>query len=465
MSTPPDATPRGSRAVKAIAAALFVVALGAALAIPIIRSSDSAPASGRKQARPKRTKVVTAPSPTPAAPRPSASPSPSPSPSIAVAANRLVEPYPEHCLDAVTAPVGAGLVAAFDGRRLSMAPAAGGETATVRVDPPIAWAPTGDVVATGAGALVTADGERAGNLFAHGAGQWAWSPISNCAIQGSTDGIYVSSIHGKDRLLTPLGAVDFTISPDGTRLAFIHEEPGAGSSLLFANLARGTLREGLPPTEGVTLTLHGWAPDGITALYSVAESDGGGSDPAPLQGAAQGEGPVAFSGDRTVAPAADAVSACGSQLIAALGREGKRGTRLALLSEGEDPDYLTGNGFTYASPSCSADGAFAVAVRAPAGGGRRDERLVLLDLDDGAETVLTSGDFTDEHAQWADTATAVLLVRRPTSGGPAEVWFLQGSSAQPTGLTLDPAVTYYGSSDWAVDLDWSATAPSGAPSG
>jgi hypothetical protein len=165
-----------------------------------------------------------------------------------------------------------------------------------------------------------------------------------------------------------------------------------------------------------------------------------------------------------VALAADAVSRCGSQLIAAVGREGRQGTRLALLSEGEEPDYLTGTGFTYGSPACSADGVYAVAVRAPAGGGRHEERLVLLQLDDGSESVLTSGDYTDEHTQWADTATAVLLVRRPVDARRAEVWFLQGSSAQPTGLKLDPAVTHYGSSDWKVDLDWSATAPSGMPS-
>jgi hypothetical protein len=157
------------------------------------------------------------------------------------------------------------------------------------------------------------------------------------------------------------------------------------------------------------------------------------------------------------------VGACGSQLIAAVGREGRPGTRLALLTAGEEPDYLTGGGYTYGSPSCSVDGVFAVATRAPAGASR-EERLVLLQLDDGSESVLTSGDYTDEHVQWADTATAVLLVRRPVDARRAEVWFLQGSSAQPTGLKLDPAVTYYGSSDWNVDLDWSATAPSGMPS-
>lgn len=470
MSSPPETpTPtRGNRAVKAVVAALFVIALGAALAVPIIRSSDSPTSAERKrEPRPRRTKTVApplpTPTPTPEAPRPP--PSPSPSPDETVAANRFETPYPDHCLDAITPPSGSGLVAAFDGRRVSMEPAAGGETTSVRVDPPIAWSPTGDVLATGAGALYTADGERDGTLFRHGSGQWAWSPIANCAIQAGPEGIWVSSIHGPDKLLTSIGAADFSISPDGTRVAFIHEADDASVSLLFANLRRGTLREALPPTEGVVITLHGWAPDGVTVLYSVAETDGRAMEPAPLLGVAQGEGPVAFSADRTVALADDAVSRCGSQLIAAVGREGKPGTRLAFLAEGVEPDYLTGGGFTYGSPACSVDGAFAVATRGPIGDEARERKLVLLQIDDGSESVLTSGDYTDEHAQWADTATAVLLVRRPAGRGRAEVWILEGSSAQPTGLTLDPAVTYYGSSAWTVDLDWSATAPSGAPSG
>jgi Tol biopolymer transport system component len=466
MSTQPETPSGGNRAVKAVVAILFVAALGAALAVPIILSSDSAPTADRKRPRAKRTKVAVAPSPspsptpTPPAPRPS----PSPSPSETVAANRFATPYPDHCLDAIAPPSGTGFVAAYDGRRVSMEPVAGGETTSVRVDPPIAWSPTGDVLATGGGALFTSAGERDGNLFGHGSGQWAWSPIANCAIQAGPDGIYASSIHGPDKLLTSISAVDFTISPDGTRVAFLHDHDDGSISLLFANLRRGTIREALPPAEGVTVTLHGWAPDGITALYSVAETDSRNDDAAPLLGVAQGEGPEAFSAELTVSRAADAVSTCGSQLIAAVGREGSRGTRLAFLEAGEEPDFLTATGFTYGSPACSTDGAFAVAVRAP-NGARRGERLVLLQLDDGSESVLTSGDYTDEHAEWADTATAVLLVRRALGGGRAQVWVLQGSSAQPTGLTLDPAVTYYGSSTWTVGLDWSATAPSGAPSG
>jgi hypothetical protein len=443
--------------LKAVAALLFVTGLGVALAIPVIRSSEGAPASDERR-RPKPRRMTTTAPATPAPlPSPSPSPAPATSPSPSVAANRFVTPYPDHCLDAVTPPSGTGLAAAYDGAQVSIAPASGGETTSFRADPPVAWAPTGDVLATGGGKLWTADGDRDGNLFASERGQWAWSPIANCAIQASPEGVFASSIHGKDKLLTPIGAIDLAISPDGTRLALVHEDDSGAVSLLFADLRKGTLREGLPPTDEASIALHGWAPDGVTLLYSLeGEADGAKT----LLGVARGEGPEAYSGDEVV-PAAGAISGCGSELLGVVGpgRLGRAGNRLALLNAGESPDYLTGEGSVYRSPSCSPDGAFAVAVRNELGEGRAERRLFVLNVNDGSENEITTGDYRDEHAEWADAVTAVLFVRKPR-GAPSEVWLFEGSSGQPTGLTL----AYYGPTGWGAALDWTATAPTGMPS-
>jgi Tol biopolymer transport system component len=342
---------------------------------------------------------------------------------------------------------------------VAVAPATGGGGATFRVDPPIAWSPTGDVLATGGGKLWTVEGERAGRLFAGVGGQWAWSPTANCAIQASEEGLVVSSIHGPDKLLTSIGALDFTISPDGTRVAWIHAYDDGSASLLFGNLRKGTIREGLPPVDEGTIALRGWAPDGVTVLYSIEGERPGEA----LLGVAGGEGPEPYSGDEVV-PSSDSLSDCGSELLGVVGpsRGPNAENRLALLSAGEEPDDLTGTGFVYASPSCSADGAYAVAVRAPSDGGRR--RLVLLQVGGGSESILTTGNYADEHAEWADAWSAALVVRKAPGREP-EVWFLEGSTAQPIGVTLDPAVAYYGSPSWSVVLDWTATAPTGAPSG
>lgn len=448
-----------NKAVKAVVALLFVGALGVTLAIPILRASDGSPvADDRPSRKPRRPRTTAPPRPTPTPEPPRPSPTPIPSPSASVAANRFATPYPDHCLDAVPPPSGTGLVAAYDGTEVSIGPAAGGETSSFRVDPPIAWSPTGDVLATGGGKLWTSEGERDGNLFATERGQWAWSPIANCAIQGSSEGLVASSIHGPDKLLTSIGAVDLTISPDGTRLAFVHEDDSGGVSLLFADLRKGTLREGLPTTDDATIALHGWAPDGVTVLYSL---EGEGEGAKTLLGVARGEGPEAFSGDEVV-PSSGATSACGSELLGVVGpgRLGRAGNRLALLNAGESPDYLTGEGFVYRSPSCSADGAYAVAVRNEMGGGRAERRLVLVTINGEPESVLTSGDYRDEHAEWADAVTAVLLVRKPP-GAPSEVWLIQGSTAQATGLDL----AYYGPSGWEAALDWTTTAPTGSPAG
>jgi hypothetical protein len=455
-------------AVRALAAALFVAVFGLFLAQPLLQADDKpapqrqAPVKHRPE-KPHRTE-----------PSPEPEPEPTPSPeetSTTQIPDRLAHRYPRACLRPVSSPGAFGLVAAYKDHAVTITTAAGDVRAKIRapggiVRPPLAWSPSGTVLAMGAQGLlwrpngrIVRIGDVQHGLVQGSSGTWGWSPRSDCGVQVDESGALLAVganplVAGAGTVLLDEGTESFWFSPDGRKLGLVMND-GRSRSIWVASLVTNRMHLVRDfPKATCCISLGGWAPDGAGLFHWAGPGASVMADGWTL-------GSVEMDGDLhswgTTIPGTP-IARCSGRLLAVVGddRHGGGG-RIAVLRTDDDPSPLTSSAERISSFSCSPDGLFMVA--------REDARLSLIDASGDRIRFLTNvdtanGTWSEQAPEWGPPRTGILFVR--SMHLQQQLWYLpEGSSDERHVVDLELRGRRSGRSAF----DWSATSPNGAPAG
>ncbi len=404
-------------------------------------------------------------------------------PAFPVVAVRVLGSYPHGCLSPVPRATGAGRLAALQPGTLTIASPAGGPAIVRSYHPPamgsyrpgvplVGWSPDGLYVATRDGSLWTASGAAAGKLFATPAvGTWTWSPASDCALAvtatsatGSTIMVGTSGRGSHPFLSGHIAA--FAYSPNGRTLYLaVGQAPGA-ARFATLDLASGQLRDiGPAPGNACCVDFGGFAPGGHILLFWAGAGASIVADGVGLQGIDTAHSNRIVSYGTKSAPVITLasprfVAACGGSLLAIVG-SGRIGTavadkRLALVSVGRPPAYLTPSSLAYLSPSCSGDGSSVAAVQYPNGGKLSGPALLTTVTVKDGNTARPgpSATLLDSSPAWS--ATGIVYGRTAPGSAAVQLWYAPlGSGAHDTGLRASDTGLV------ALAWDWSVTAPLG----
>lgn len=231
------------KAVKTIAALIFLTALGIVLVQPVLGADDD-------DAPPVKRKVVS-------------SDEPSKGDAERV---ELTARYPKRCMRKTSKPP-SGLVAARRGSVAEIGFPDQRAVARIEVSGDVAWSPSGTFLAERGGRVFDQSGNPQGALFFEPR-QWQWSPVADCALATTERGSLTFSIPDTNRKgirLMSAPVVDFDLSPNGRRLAAVVEDQG----LWIADLRRGRVAQA---TEGPA-SLVGWFSN-RSVLYSKSPGSG-----------------------------------------------------------------------------------------------------------------------------------------------------------------------------------------------
>lgn len=458
-------------ALRAIGALLFTALLALFLAQPVLDSAEDGP--GR---RPRRVSVTPSAAPNKAHAKPRT-------------ARRLVHDYPRACLRQVPPPSGAGLIAAYNERRVTIVTTTGDVQATIEdvaptVRPPIAWSPSGRVLAVGPqGLFWTPDGARvpAGDVQ-HGMvvglrGGWGWSPIADCGVHIAANGeLLITAVDPgtttKGRLAVGAGitlvrpAVEsFAFAPDGRSLGLVIVD-GKRRTIWVADLERNTMKAITRfPSSTCCVTLGGWSPDGAELLFWAASGASVSADGWLLQSVDPETRRISSFTAVRVRP--EFLERCAGDLLGIVGgdRFDVGPMRLGKLQAGAGPSYLTPRTESHFSFSCTANGALIATARGevrdgsdPVGSTSRTEVTIL--RTDGSEAItLTPAGTSDGAPEWGPPGTGLIFVR--LSDGDATILFA-AEGRTPTALGVSVSIPRPDSALHQV-LDWSATPPDGLP--
>ncbi|HEV3473531.1 MAG TPA: hypothetical protein VG408_10085 [Actinomycetota bacterium] len=449
-------------AAKTVAALLFVALLGGVLTIPL-RDSDGSPPRRATVARPTPAR---SPTETRHARR---------EPTGPLRTKRFVQRFPRACLRPVARPDDGGLIAALNGRRVTIVTSSGESRATITdvapvVRPPLAWSPSGRYIAVGPqGLFWTAEGEVvlfANGEFSHGmvqgsTGPWAWSPISDCGVaieddfEGALQVNHIDPHLAANIRLVNKGVESFAYSPDGRTLGLVIAERGI-RSLWFADLDASRLHEVKRFDSGICcVNLGGWTPDGSALLYWAGPGASVMADGWPLRSIDR-TGEVARWGRTLTRP--DILVGC-SETLYAIDRRDRLDAEGQLRALPSDTPLSTQE---VSAASCNVRGRIVASARID---GSARSQLVLLD-GDGGQVVTSDPDYSDQRPQWA-SGIGVLFERLPiiercehdTPECAAQVWFIpEGGTPRSLGLRLNRE-------DYGLRaiVDWSATPPNGLP--
>lgn len=447
----------GAMAARLLGALVFVALLG--LAVSPVLFDDDVEVPERPAASP--------------APTPSEEPTPEPEPTDEPSAEpqlRFTDPYPKACLRPVSRPGPFGHVAAYSGGAITIATTGGDVQATIRapgkiVRPPLAWSPSGTVLAAGPqGLFWRANGDEVSigdvqhGLVQGRRGTWGWSPLSDCGVHiDETGSLYVAAANpnvvGAGRKLLE-DVESFSYSPDGRRLGLVREEGGA-RSLWIADLARNRLRLVRDfPRPICCISLGGWTPSGDGLLFWAGPGASVMADGWRLES-------VTIGGERerwgTTVPSGP-MERCGDDLIGLVdGDRFGQGARLAVLRSGEEELVLTLTSERIRSFSCSPDDRF-FAVQS-------DARLALFGRDGNFSRYLTNidtgnGQWGESNPEWGPPRTGILFIR--SMHLQTQLWFIaEGGRAEQPVVELKPTGKWNARSLF----DWSATPPDGGASG
>ncbi|HEV2757408.1 MAG TPA: hypothetical protein VG318_16710 [Actinomycetota bacterium] len=402
------------KAVKTIAALIFLTALGIVLVQPVLGADDE-PEKGK-------TKTAAEPSEPPETPD-GGDDEPDDSPR-----SLTLIGYPGRCLQEVP-PATTGLVAARRGSTVSIGLPGRGPIARSDVDGDVSWSPSGRFLVDRGGQLLDPTGAPVEKVF-HRPGEWQWSPAADCVV-AMTDGgnltVGVAGTKKLGRVLLNASVADFDLSPNGRRLALVlKDEP----SLWIAELDEGTVRR---VTES-RASLFGWFSN-RSVLFSKSPGSG------KLR-YADGRGRA-----RVVkgAFASTTLNRCGGRvLLTALATESDAPLAELVSRDGRiERAVLPGTPAAYAgfsAASCSPDGGFVVASALTRSGERGP--LVLLQPDGTLVRELVPG--RTANPTW--TSQGVLFVRFGAAGR-GRLWFIPPNGAPaPTAYTVGAPTQY----DWAA---------------
>ena len=440
-------------AARLLGALVFVALLGLAVS-PVLFDGDDFEAPERPVASPP--------------PTPSNEPTPEPEPTAEPAEPRLVGRYPQACLRPVSRPGPFGHVAAYRRGAITIATTGGDVQATIRapgkiVRPPLAWSPSGTVLAAGPqGLFWRANGDEVfigdvqHGLVQGSGGTWGWSPLSDCGVHiDQTGALHVAAANphvvGAGRKLLE-DVESFSYSPDGRRLGLVLEDGGA-RSIWVADLARNRLHLVRDfPRPICCISLGGWTPSGDGLLFWAGPGASVMADGWRLES-------VTIGGERerwgTTVPSGP-LERCGNTLIGLVGgdRFGE-GARLAELIADGPERFLTDE--SVPSFSCSPDSRFLVV--------QTENGLALRARDGSFIRYLTSidtgnGQWGESNPEWGPPRTGILFIR--SMHLQTQLWFIpEGGRAEQPVLELKR----WGKWNVRSLFDWSATPPDGLPAG
>lgn len=399
------------KAVKTIAALIFMSALAIVLVQPVLGADDEPPArdgSGREEAAEGGGDEASAGEPV-----------------------ELTARYPKRCMRKSFEPT--GLVAAKRG---------GSGRGVVRIgfpdQPPaarievageVAWSPTGTFLAESGGRVYDQSGNPQGALFFEPV-KWQWSPVADCALATTERGNLTFSIADTKRKgirLVNAPVQDFELSPNGRRLAIVVADEGG---LWIADLRGGRVTRA---TEHSPFLL-GWYSN-RAVLYSKSRHGGlryatGAGEHRRVRRGSVGRDVVVCRSEALVltdTPDTDPEDAI-DRLVS------RRGRIKALDVRSDAPAY---NGFSAAT--CSPDGRFMAVTSAEVGG---RGALMLLEADGTFVRKLVGG--RTASPQWSEEG---LLYARYRKSGRGRLWLVApGSPPVPTAYRVGAPTEY----DWHV---------------
>lgn len=402
------------------------------------------------------------------------------SPAVAV---KVLSQYPQACLRGVQRPTGAGLVATLQGDKVTIASPAGGAPIVRTFSPPtmgsyqpgvplIGWSPDGSYVAIRDGSLWTRTGTSVGKLFATPAvGTWTWSPATDCALAVTASSrvrttISVGTPGRPSRAYLSGHIAAYAFSPSGQTLYMAVGQAPSAARFVTVDLASGRLRDiGAPPGNACCVSFGGFAPGGKILLFWAGEGASIIADGVSLQGIdTAGNNRIVTYGTKsapvTTLAGSESVAACGGSLLAVVGvgriQNAVSDKRLAIVSVGKPPQYLTPATLAYLSPSCSPDGFAVAAVQYPNRGKiSGPAALTTVTIKNGNTSQLAPNPgLLDSSPQWGETG--ILYGRTPPGVGTVQLWYAPfGTEAHNTGLRANDT----GLS--ALAWDWSITPPVG----
>jgi hypothetical protein len=388
------------KAVKTIAALIFLTALGIVLIQPVLGADDGAEPTKRKAAA-------------------GAEPSEPADPDDGDEANEedpadepafeLTARYPRRCVRRVPA-ASTGLLAARRGSRVTIGLPGGGIETTAAVEGDAAWSPSGRYLAERGGQVYDATGAPVGTLFFRPV-RWQWSPVADCALAVTEAGKLTFSIPATDRRgiqLVDAPVADFELSPNGRRVAVVTRDTG----LWVAKLRSGKTVH----VTGGPASLVGWYSN-RSVLYSKSE----------------GSGKLRYATGRRArvvkgAFATASLARCeGRTLLVALATESDAPLAELVSRDGRIEREVLAAPAGYAGfsgASCSPDGGFVVASAQTGSGGRGP--LVLLQSDGTFVRELMRG--RTANPTW--TSQGVVFVKFGAAGR-GRLWFIPPNGAAP----------------------------------
>ena len=403
------------KAVKTIAALIFLTALGIVLVQPVLGADDD---PGRRKAKNVAHRPEPGDEATPDDAEPDDEREDDPRAGLLEAA------YPKRCMRTVPRAT-SGLVAARRGSAVSIGLPEAIPSARTGVDGDVAWSPSGRYLAESGGRAYDPRGTSRGSLFFHPV-EWQWSPVADCTLAVTESGNLTFSIPETNKLGIRLvsSVTDFDLSPNGRRLAYVVRDDG----LWIADLERGEARRVTTARVGIA----GWFSN-RSVLFAKGTGKlryaSGSGRPRIVKGAFA-TAAISKCRDRTL------LTALASEADAPLAELVSQGGRIRReVLAGVSPVF---DGFSAAS--CSPDGAFVVAS-ALTGSGERGP-LVLMESDGTLVREIIGG--RTANPTW--TSRGVVFVK---FGGAdrGRLWFIPPDGAPvPTAYKVGAPNQY----DWAA---------------
>jgi hypothetical protein len=382
------------KALKTIAALIFVATLAIVLVQPVLDAGDEpSRAAGDRAGGPPAD--------------PTGENGPEDAGDELVLARRL----PQRCLRPAP-PSSSHYVAARRGPRVLIGSPAAQPVTMAEVDGDVAWSPSGRFLAEDGGRVIDRGGTLRSRLFFRPA-KWGWSPVADCAVAVTERGNLTFGIPGTNRIgirMLNLPVADFDFSPNGRRLALVLE--GDEQGLWVMDLPTGAMTRA---TEGVP-HLMGWFSN-RTVVFTRSRSEG-------RMRYATGSGrvrvvPDAFAGGTLERCGGRAfVMSLRSEATPALAELVSRRGRLRQRDISRVPIRYAG----FSGAACSPDGAFLAAASRERSGEKGP--LLLLRSDGTFVRVLVPGRTADP--EWSSEG---LLFAKFGNVGRGRLWFVPPGGA------------------------------------